>query len=163
MELLEKRYLFLPARPQCYWTHKLTSGFYQMDFANQLLYHPVLALTKISILLFYHRLSVSGNFRVSVNVLIGINIALTVSIFFADLFQCTPVAFAWNAAIPGGKCMNTKAFYISSAALNIVSDFAVLLLPIPMVWQLKINTRKKIALISLFSLGGLYVPYLPRT
>lgn len=133
-----------------------------MDFANQLLYHPILALTKLSILFFYYRLSVSGGFRVSVNVLIVINIALTVSIFFADLFQCTPVAFVWDSTIPGGKCMNTKAFFIGSAVLNIVSDFAVLLLPIPMVMGLKINTRKKIALISLFSLGGLYVLYLTR-
>lgn len=130
-----------------------------MDFANQLIYHPILALTKLSILSLYHRLSVSGSFRVWVNIMIGANIALTVSIFFADLLQCTPIAFTWDSTVPGGKCMDQKAFFIGSAALNIASDFAVLLLPIPMVWSLKINIRKKIALISLFSLGGLYVHF----
>ncbi|KAI5840097.1 hypothetical protein DFP73DRAFT_197025 [Morchella snyderi] len=126
----------------------------KMDFANQLVYHPILALTKISILVFYYRLSVSGAFRQTVMALIIINVALTVSIFFADFFQCSPINYIWDKSIEGGKCIDTKAFFISSAALNIVSDFVVLLLPIPMVWKLKINMKKKIALISLFSLGG---------
>lgn len=126
-----------------------------MDFANQLVYHPILALTKISILVFYYRLSVSGTFRQVVMALIVINVALTVSIFFADFFQCTPINYIWDKSIEGGKCIDTESFFISSAALNIVSDITILLLPIPMVWKLKINTKKKVALISLFSLGGL--------
>lgn len=128
-----------------------------MDYSNQLLYHPILALTKVSILLLYHRLSVSASFRIWVKALIAFNIALTVSIFVADLLQCTPLAFVWDKTIPGGKCMNQQAFFVGSAVLNIISDCAVLVLPIPMVWGMQTNTRKKIALIFLFSLGILYV------
>lgn len=128
-----------------------------MDYSNQLLYHPILALTKVSILLLYRRISVNKSFRMWANILIGINIALTVSIFIADLFQCYPLAFLWDKTIPGGKCINQQAFFVGSAVLNIISDCAVLVLPIPMVWQMQTNTRKKVALIFLFSLGILYV------
>lgn len=129
-----------------------------MDYSNQLLYHPILALTKVSILLLYHRLSVSKSFRMWVNVLIGLNIALTTSIFVSDLLQCIPMAFLWDKTIPGGKCMNQQAFFVGSAVMNIISDCAVLVLPIPMVWGMQTNMRKKIALIVLFSLGVLYGP-----
>lgn len=129
-----------------------------MDYSNQLLYHPILALTKISILFLYNRISVSGKFRKWVYVLIGLNIALTVSIFIADLFQCYPFAFLWDKTIPGGKCMDQQAFFVGSAVLNIISDCAVLALPIPMVWKMQTNLRKKIALLFLFSLGILYAP-----
>lgn len=131
-----------------------------MDYSNQLLYHPILALTKVSILLLYHRLSVSKSFRMWVNVLIGLNIALTTSIFVSDLLQCIPMAFLWDKTIPGGKCMNQQAFFVGSAVMNIISDCAVLVLPIPMVWGMQTNMRKKIALIVLFSLGVLYGPSL---
>lgn len=132
-----------------------------MDYSNQLLYHPILALTKVSILLLYHRLSVSRTFRLWINVLIGLNIALTVSIFVSDLLQCIPMAFLWDKTIPGGKCMNQQAFFIGSAVMNIFSDCAVLVLPIPMVWGMQTNTRKKVALIFLFSLGILYGSLFP--
>lgn len=127
-----------------------------MDYSNQLLYHPILALTKVSILLLYHRLSVSRTFRTWVIVLIGLNIALTTSIFVSDLLQCIPMAFLWDKTIPGGHCMNQQAFFVGSAVMNIISDCAVLVLPIPMVWGMQTNTRKKIALMVLFSLGVLY-------
>lgn len=142
-------------RHHLYYQFQVVTYALQMDFANQLVYHPILALTKISILVFYYRLSVSGTFRQVVMALIVTNVALTMSIFFADFFQCSPINYIWDKSIEGGKCINTEAFFISSAALNIVSDFAVLLLPIPMVWKLKINMKKKIVLILLFSLGGL--------
>lgn len=129
-----------------------------MDYSNQLLYHPILALTKVSILLLYHRLSVSRTFRIWINILIGVNIALTISIFVADLLQCIPMAYLWDKTIPGGTCMNQQAFFIASAVVNIISDCAVLILPIPMVWGMQTNTRKKVALIFLFSLGILYGP-----
>jgi hypothetical protein len=38
---------------------------------------------------------------------------------------------------------------------NIVVDAILLLLPMPYVWRLKIDTQKKVAISGLFLLGGL--------
>jgi hypothetical protein len=39
---------------------------------------------------------------------------------------------------------------------NIISDVYVLLLPMPLVWGLKMPLRKRLSLMGLFAIGGMY-------
>jgi hypothetical protein len=55
--------------------------------------------------------------------------------------------------IPSEYCISTEKFYTANAALNVVSDILILLLPIPIVWGLNTDTRKKIIVTGLFSMG----------
>lgn len=41
---------------------------------------------------------------------------------------------------------------------NIVTDLIMLLLPMPVIWRLKLPTKQKIALTGVFLLGSLYDP-----
>jgi hypothetical protein len=57
--------------------------------------------------------------------------------------------------IPSDYCISTEKFYTANAALNVVSDILILLLPIPIVWGLNTDTRKKVILTGLFSMGSI--------
>ncbi|OSS48377.1 hypothetical protein B5807_07810 [Epicoccum nigrum] len=67
------------------------------------------------------------------------------------IFSCTPVQKAWNPLLPG-KCHNSAAGYVSGT-VNLVSDVAVLLLPMAGVSQLRMELRKKAAVSAIFSTG----------
>lgn len=80
---------------------------------------------------------------------IGTGIAHTL----AAIFQCSPVFFAWDKAIQGGKCINNIALERFMAIPNLVDGFVMLLMPIPLVWKLELSIRQKIALTATFLHG----------
>lgn len=93
-----------------------------------------------------------------VNGLIWISVAVVISLFitvlFVDIFQCHPVSYVYDLSIPGGKCIDQGAFYVSTAALNLFTDLMVLSIPIIITWSLQMPLRRKIAVCIILCLGG---------
>jgi hypothetical protein len=79
-------------------------------------------------------------------------------VFFAAIFQCWPIQYTWDKNIIGGSCFNQQAFYRYVSLPNIVTDFVILIMPMPLVWKLQTRLTHKLALTGVFLLGGLYVP-----
>lgn len=50
-------------------------------------------------------------------------------------------------------------FFIGNAVPNIITDWALLILPLPYVWRIHRSAIQKIAIYSVFALGGLYVAF----
>ncbi|KAL8851457.1 MAG: hypothetical protein Q9221_003636 [Calogaya cf. arnoldii] len=114
-------------------------------------YVPAVALPKISILLFYLRLNPSKGFRYSTFAVMAITFSWMISAILAQILQCSPVPKLWNPTIPG-TCINPNPLYLSNSIINTLIDFLVLLLPIPMIVRLQVNTRTKLVLGAIFSL-----------
>ncbi|PCG88713.1 Hypothetical protein PENO1_108700 [Penicillium occitanis (nom. inval.)] len=74
-------------------------------------------------------------------------------IFLACALQCRPLKAFWDRSI-NGHCFNLDTFIIVNQAFNVVVDFVILFLPVPMIWRLHMGTRDKIALNGVFALGG---------
>lgn len=72
---------------------------------------------------------------------------------FVAIFECTPVAFYWDLSIKGGTCIDQNAFYRWNGVANLLIDFLVLSLPIPMIWRLSLPTKEKVSLSGIFLLG----------
>jgi hypothetical protein len=70
---------------------------------------------------------------------------------------CRPLAYNWDATIPGGHCGDTTAAYIALHAANVAIDVIVAMLPIPLLWNIQLPTRKKLTVMAMFALGGLSV------
>ncbi|MCJ1439411.1 hypothetical protein MMC27_008805 [Xylographa pallens] len=72
------------------------------------------------------------------------------------VFQCTPVPFLWNQVTgdTSGSCIDEYSFLAANSALNIASDIMILMLPMPIVWHLHIQNSQKLAISSIFLLGG---------
>ena len=74
-----------------------------------------------------------------------------------EAFQCLPVQKAWYPLI-SGHCVNQKVAQTSSAAINAFSDIIILVVPITHVWGLQLYKRGRVALVTIFGFGILYVP-----
>ncbi|KAL8824094.1 MAG: hypothetical protein Q9191_005304 [Dirinaria sp. TL-2023a] len=74
---------------------------------------------------------------------------------FAAIFECKPVAAYWDHTIPGAKCVDTVAFYRWNGVANLLIDFMILTLTMPMVWRLSLKLKQKVILTGLFLLGCL--------
>lgn len=132
----------------------LTSA--QGFWAIQIIYKFTINLTKISILLLYLRIFPNKSFRKAVYGLLVFVIGYAVASITATTFQCTPVARTFDHDIPG-TCINNTAFWYANAGANILSDFAILALPMPVVNSLHLPRRQKLGLMVVFALGGLLV------
>ncbi|KAI4199304.1 MAG: hypothetical protein LQ350_004686 [Teloschistes chrysophthalmus] len=71
------------------------------------------------------------------------------------IFQCNPIAGAWNKSTPS-KCFTDAQLLeiiISQAIISIISDFALALFPIALLWKIQIDLRIKAGLCALMALG----------
>ena len=69
------------------------------------------------------------------------------------IFACMPREKIWNPEVPGTCIVNSDAQIVSTAALNVLSDFVLLILPLARIWQLQIPTHKKWAISTVFATG----------
>ncbi|KAH7042228.1 hypothetical protein B0J12DRAFT_579605 [Macrophomina phaseolina] len=73
-----------------------------------------------------------------------------------NLFHCRPLKYMWDKSIPGGKCANPMIITNISYAIlafNILTDWTCALVPIPLLWNVKMNRNAKIAAGILLGLG----------
>ncbi|KAI1076815.1 hypothetical protein F5B20DRAFT_312259 [Whalleya microplaca] len=113
------------------------------------------AFVKISILDFLLSLfSTERRFRIAAYVLMSLTTGYGLSFAIVSLAGCRPFEANWDkTSYPDYYCINTSHFYISQAAIGTTLDCLILLLPVPIVWNLALKTSKKIALTVLFTIG----------
>jgi hypothetical protein len=128
------------------------------------LYLTSTAATKISILLFYRRLSsgtVSNPFLYSVYAAIAF-VALYYVIFMINLYVgCHPIEAFWLQIDPFWhgkyKCFDEAANLIAAAVISVLQDFLACGMPAILFWKLHIPRKQKIALGAIFGVGILSV------
>ena len=129
----------------------------ELFYYAQIFYKVNICLTKISILLFYLRVfKVVRWFKFLCWTVGGIILAFTVASVLASIFQCIPIAFAYDKTIPDGSCIDLTSFWYGNAGYNIGTDLIIIILPILVIRTLKIPKRTRIALVGVFGLGILY-------
>lgn len=70
------------------------------------------------------------------------------------IFMCRPVQGFWDQSVEATCIPNFPQFYINAAG-NIITDIAVLVLPLPVINRLNLAKPQKILLLGIFSLGFL--------
>jgi hypothetical protein len=122
--------------------------------AEEMIYISSVMLPKLVVLSLYIRLFMDPVRRLSY--LTG---AFVIASFLAGLltwgFACQPFAFNWNKTIVGGHCINSHKQYAYFSIPNLVSDVAIILLPLHPLWNLQVPRSTKIGLLFTFLLGGL--------
>ncbi|KAJ4384601.1 hypothetical protein N0V86_000201 [Didymella sp. IMI 355093] len=136
--------------------------------AIYILYSLASGMIKLSVLLFYRRLSaraVSPAFRwimrTSIVVIGGYSIAFCV----IPIFACRPISAFWDqvdfAKLAQGykwTCINEGADIVAHGIASTTQDLIVAFLPTMLFWNLQMPRRQKIALYSIFALGYTTVP-----
>lgn len=114
------------------------------------------ALNKLSMLCFYLRLAPHPNFRIICYISIAVIIVLHSLFVVINLAGCNPIRGGWNHdQSVHAKCIPNSAFYYAMSISNIITDLLLLLLPIPIVLQLKVPNTVKLGLVVMFSMGFL--------
>ncbi|CAM1501025.1 Fc.00g101870.m01.CDS01 [Cosmosporella sp. VM-42] len=126
------------------------------EYVFSILYNPALMATKTSILIFYLRLA-SNTQRVlrfaSWLTLAIVNIA-GIILTFMNIFQCKPTDAAWNSDFnEQTSCIPLLTEFICSSPVNIVTDLAILALPIPVLTGMRLPSRQKTILVLTFTIG----------
>lgn len=114
----------------------------------------LLASAKASILILLYRIFITRAFRITAIILLFIVAAWWTAITLASALICSPIETAWNPNVQG-KCGNQYILDIIAPIPWILTDFIILLAPLPNVWKLQLPYRQKVGLIGLLLIGCL--------
>ncbi|KAI7549651.1 hypothetical protein KC331_g3672 [Hortaea werneckii] len=121
-----------------------------------ILYAPVMMFAKISLLIFYKKLTPARWMQITVWTVGAFVLAYTVATVLALLFACTPLEKNWNITIQNGQCINKGGIYLFTAAVNALTDLIILGIPVPMVFHLQMSRAQKMGLLIMFVVGSLF-------
>ncbi|PQE14585.1 integral membrane protein [Rutstroemia sp. NJR-2017a WRK4] len=121
----------------------------KIKYAIAVLYISSFTLPKLSILYLYLDVfSASRCTRLFTYLLIGVVVATWISETLTSLLQCIPVAAVWNKGIHGHCVDRIKIIP------NIITNVAMMVLPLPTIWSLNMTRRINIAVTFTFLLGS---------
>lgn len=108
---------------------------------------------KVSLLASYLR--IGGFVKVYRTIIIVAIVAVVVNqvIFtFLFIFPCRPIAMQWDSDL-SGKCIDTLKSYYALAGTSLGFDLLIIALPLPVLWNLQLGKRQKVALCCVFAIG----------
>jgi len=88
--------------------------------------------------------------------LITINVLWYIAVILLANLECFPQAKIWDKTIVGGRCLDpiqVKLIWVYNAAVNLGLDIIILALPQKVIWNLKLNRKKKVGLSMIFAFG----------
>ncbi|PQE13588.1 integral membrane protein [Rutstroemia sp. NJR-2017a BVV2] len=123
-------------------------------FAGWLFQSWANSFIRLSILDFMLKVFPVKKFRRFVYFLQGATIAYLVACTIVWFAICRPFRYNWLLGPTTRKhCGNLSVNFLLSAIFNIILDVCIIVLPMPMLWKLHMNTHKKVALSFVFGLG----------
>ena len=108
-------------------------------------------------LLLYLRLFPTTRYRIIVITSLVVIPILGLWMILSSVLFCIPVADFWSPRSLD-RCLPRTPVWFLNAALQIVTDLWIVVLPMPMWAVLRLPRRQKIAVVVLFGLGVLCVP-----
>ncbi|OGE50345.1 hypothetical protein PENARI_c017G11866 [Penicillium arizonense] len=123
-------------------------------FIAQIPYKIALGFTKVSLVLLYLRIFITKTFqRVGRGYLVVI-LAWTIASVLVTILQCIPIKASWDKKIVDKKCVDKNSWWYAFAAINTVTDFLIVILPIRPILNLKLSKQDRIGLLCVFGIGA---------
>ncbi|KAH8885978.1 hypothetical protein GQ53DRAFT_845118 [Thozetella sp. PMI_491] len=131
--------------------------FLKLQTATESVYMAGVTLPKVAILLLYLRVFVAERkIWIGTCIVLGVVVANYVCTGLIATFTiCQPFAFKWDKTIPGGHCANLMAAYRYISIPNILTDLAILILPLSPLYRLQLSPVRKFGLLVTFLAGSL--------
>ncbi|KAF2731423.1 hypothetical protein EJ04DRAFT_566873 [Polyplosphaeria fusca] len=134
--------------------------FQRCIYANQIVGHASVVLSRAAILLLYTRVFfVHRSITIIIYILHALN--LIWGIFFSVLYtvQCWPLSEIGKKPLGTRKCDSHQGLLVwfACSMVSTVLDIAILGLPLPCIVKLHLPKREKAAVLGIFMLGGLVI------
>lgn len=133
------------------------NGYTQCEWAFQSVEKPTLGCIKLSLVVWYRKIFLGKKFNIASRIVGALVVAWAVGFFFPTVFACRPISVIYAGTIEQlfSECIDTITLLETFAITDVITDIMVLSLPIPMVWQLQMSTRRKSIISGIFMLGTL--------
>ncbi|KAK7951457.1 uncharacterized protein PG986_007185 [Apiospora aurea] len=128
-------------------------NFGLLQYTGAPFYITSILFFKLSLLLSYFRFLPLGIWKFLTVIISIVCVLFHAAFLVVQINLCTPIAKQWDPSITSGHCIEAVPFYTTVAAMTIVLDVLVMLLPFPTLYASKIQKRKKAVLLGLFALG----------
>ena len=128
------------------------------EYVFSVFYNPALMFTKTSIIIFFISVmskDVDPIFKWCNWLTLAVTNLAGLALTFLNIFQCHPISATFLYPTPNNvNCIDIVTLYLSSAPVNIITDLAILFLPMPILTGLRLPKKQKIILVVTFGLGA---------
>ncbi|KAF3768830.1 hypothetical protein M406DRAFT_107592 [Cryphonectria parasitica EP155] len=131
------------------------NAFFKDLWLGLVIYNITLLFTKLTLFFQFYRVirqTSWGGLKMFNACAMSIIAAWQFAQIFVQVFACVPVEAAWDQTVKG-VCQSILVTRTMNSVGNIVTDFIILLLPLPIIWRLALPRKSKYAVIGIFSLG----------
>ena len=135
----------------CYITRLMIP--HQVEFIGPLVWVVSVTIIRASIIVLYIRIFPIRTFRRVCYSILVINLAFCLSTNLSEFLICRPVSYRWDRSIRGGTCGHQQSLTLFLGVVNLLLDVCLVLMPMPILWGLKMGTGRKVALSGIFGIG----------
>lgn len=119
------------------------------------IYLPSIIFSKLTILTLYMRIFTTRPYRIATYLTGVFLILMGLAGIITSVSICRPYSYFWDKTAPGGKCGDVIAAWRYFSVPNLLSDAVMLVLPLPVLYKLKVDVSVKICLALTFTMGGM--------
>ncbi|KAL1640682.1 hypothetical protein SLS58_006696 [Diplodia intermedia] len=132
---------------------KNISRFFQTILANSIMYTTALACARLSLVAFFYRIFGVSSMRYFLHGFVFVIIAWAIATYVPSIRTCWPIESFWDGT--NQNCIDIFKFYVGVAIGGIVTDFGLMVLPIPYIWRLNVPRYQKVLVVCTLVFGGL--------
>ncbi|KAI9170720.1 hypothetical protein HJFPF1_00190 [Paramyrothecium foliicola] len=123
-------------------------------YASSVVYLPAAFFTKATLLLLIARVfAIRESASRAIHGFIIFILIAYIPLQGIKIAICNPIRSYWRADIPG-KCFNQRKIFLADLAVGILTDLAILIIPIPLTWRLNVSKWRKFKIMVVLGAGG---------
>lgn len=103
--------------------------------------------------MFYNRIFPFRRFRIASWTIIAAIVVWMVYIVLYGLLICRPLSRFWDVSPDSKPCGDYVASFVATGIVDVLIDVAMIILPQPLLWRLKVSLADRIALTLIFGVG----------
>jgi hypothetical protein len=121
-------------------------------FSFSFLWNATVFFSKISVLPMYVAIIPIPSMIKWAKALGSLILLWNTSNIIAGFLICRPLSKNWNFAVPG-TCGSKPGFYFAMGIINLITDGAIIVLPMPYLYRLQLATGRKVLAMALLGIG----------
>lgn len=126
----------------------------QWLYISSVFWIPASFFAKTTLLLMTARVfAVYERVAQGIHIYIWVVLVAYIPVQLLKIFICSPIPSYWDRSVPG-RCLDQPKIFLTDTAMAAVTDLIIMLIPIPILWQVRMTLRKKLKILAMLSVGG---------
>jgi hypothetical protein len=126
----------------------------QWLYASTIVYIPAAFFTRATLLLLIARVFATRKVAsYSVYAFIGFIAAIHIPLLGLRIAVCSPIKAFWDHSA-SGHCLDQRIIVIAYNSVAVFTDVAIIVIPILLVWKMKVSRRRRFRIIVVLGAGG---------